>query len=133
MKTIKTRSNWRKLAALFCVPSAAALAAAGGVAMVLVNGPMVQPAYAEDATTCLELVDGRLFNACPFSVEAIWCVENIDCTGGRYSNMSTIHSMQSHLVHGGSSGNTVRWAACRGVNTISHNGTAAYSWQHYCE
>ena len=37
----------RKLAALFCVPSAATLAAASGFAVVLVNGPMVQPANAE--------------------------------------------------------------------------------------
>jgi hypothetical protein len=132
VKITATKSLRRRLAALFCVPSAAALAAAGGLAIVLVNGPMAPPAYAEPVTDCLELIDGSLFNACPFSVEAIWCVENYDCNGGRYTNMSTIGSMRSHLVHGGNSGNLVRWAACRGVNTISHHGTADYSYQYYC-
>ncbi|HET9230652.1 MAG TPA: hypothetical protein VFO00_05160 [Vitreimonas sp.] len=127
----------RKLAALFCVPSAATLAAASGFAVVLVNGPMVQPANAEAVADCLELVRGndevvRLFNACPFTVEAVWCVENIDCNGGRFTNMATIHSMRENIVHGGASGNTVHWGACRGANTISHYGTTAYSYEFHC-
>lgn len=137
MKTTAHLSRGRRLAALFCLPSAMAMAAAGGMALVLVNGPMVQPAYAEPVTNCLDLVTGndgvaRLFNSCPFTVEAVWCVENIDCNGGRYTNMSTIPSMRRNVVHGGASGNTVHWGACRGANTISHYGTTPYSYTFNC-
>ena len=137
MKITANTSRRRKLAALFCMPSAAALAAAGGLAIVLVNGPMAQPAHAEAVADCLDLVNGndgvvRLFNSCPFTVEAVWCVENIDCNGGRFTNMSTIGSMRGNVVHGGASGNRVHWGACRGANTISHYNTPAYSYQFYC-
>lgn len=121
-------SGRRRLAALFCIPPVAALAFAGGLTVVTA----ASPARAEAATDCLDLIDGSLFNSCPFSVEAVWCVENLDCNGGRFTNQSTIRSRQSNLVHGGRSGNTVRWGACRGVNTISIHGTAAYSWEFYC-
>ncbi len=136
MKTTTNTSIRRKLAALFCLPSAAALAAAGGLAIILVNGPMALPAYAEPVNDCLDVVTGndgvaRLFNSCPFTVEAVWCVEGVDCNGGRFTNMSTIHSMRGNIVHGGA-GRTVRWGACRGANSISHYGTAAYSYEFTC-
>lgn len=130
MKITANTSRRRKLAALLCAPPAAALAAVG--ALVVVNGPLAQPAYAEPVTNCLDLIDGSLFNSCPFTVEALWCVENIDCNGGRFTNQATIGSMRSNLVHGGRSGNTVRWGACRGANTISHYGTTAYTYEFYC-
>jgi hypothetical protein len=121
-------SGRRKLAALFCIPPVAALAFAGGLTVVTI----ASPARAEAATDCLDLIDGSLFNSCPFTVEAVWCVENLDCTGGRFTNMATIPSLRSNLVHGGRSGNLVRWGACRGANTISTHGTAAYSWEFHC-
>lgn len=119
-----------KLTAFFAVPSALALLA-GSATFVSVS-PIASPAHAEPVTDCLDLVDGSLFNSCPFTVEAVWCVENFDCNGGRFTNQATIGSMRSNLVHGGRSGNMVRWGACRGANTISINGTAAYSWTFYC-
>lgn len=128
-KTLKLTTNTsRRLAALFLIPPTVALAFAGGLAIVTV----APPAQAEPVSNCLDLIDGSLFNSCPFTVEAVWCVENIDCNGGRFTSMATIQSMQSHLVHGGRSGNTVRWGACRGANTISYYGTTAYSWEFYC-
>lgn len=132
MKITSKITRQRKLAALICVPSAAALAVTAGLAIVIVNGPMVQPAHAEPVTNCLGLRDGRLFNGCSFSVEAVWCTENIDCNDGRFTNRGTIYSMQGRTVQGGNSGNTVRWGACRGVNTISTHETTAYSWEYYC-
>lgn len=128
MKITSAITGRGALAALLCIPPAAALAFAGGLAVVTA----ASPARAEGATDCLDLIDGSLFNSCPFTVSAVWCVENLDCNGGRYTNMSNIPSLQGNLVHGGRSGNMVRWAACRGVNTITHHGTAAYSWEHYC-
>lgn len=123
-----TAEKTRKLTALFLIPPAAVLAFAGGLAM----NTIASPARAEPVTDCLDLIDGYLFNSCPFTVEAVWCVENIDCTNGRFTNMATIHSMRQNLVHGGRSGNLVRWGACRGANTITHHGTTAYSWEFYC-
>jgi len=122
----------RRLATLVAVPSSVALAA-GAAAAFFVYGPMTTPAQAEPVSDCLDLVDGSLFNSCPFTVEAVWCVENFDCNGGRFSNMATIPSLTSHLVHGGRSGNMVHWGACRGVNTISHRDTPANSWTFYCD
>ncbi|MGD9813902.1 MAG: hypothetical protein AB7Q23_07515 [Hyphomonadaceae bacterium] len=133
MKITTNTSLRRKLAALFCIPSAAAMAAASGMAVVLVNGPMAQPAYAEAVTECLDLVDGSLVNNCPFTIEATWCTENVDCNNGRYTNTWTIGANRSYPVNGGRSGNYVHWGACRGANTLSTHGTAAYSWEFYCE
>lgn len=128
-KTLKLTTNTsRRLAALFLIPPTVALAFAGGLAIATI----ASPARAEPVTNCLDLIDGSLFNSCPFTVEAVWCVENFDCRDGRFTNMATIQSMRGNLVHGGRSGNTVRWGACRGANTISHYGTTAYSWEFYC-
>ena len=122
----------RKLAAIFCLPSAAGLAVAGGLAIATVSGPMARAAPAEVVNDCLDVIDSYLVNGCTFSVEAVWCVENIDCHGGRLTNRATIHARQRHFVQGGESGNEVHFGACRGVNTISTNGTNPYSWQFLC-
>lgn len=130
MQTKQKASLRAKLRTFFAVPSALALLA-GSVTFVSVS-PIATPAHAEPVTNCLDLIDGSLFNSCPFTVEALWCVENLDCNGGRFTNQATIPSLRSNLVHGGRSGNTVHWGACRGANTISHHGTEAYSWTFYC-
>lgn len=91
------------------------------------------PAAAEPVTECLSLQDGQLVNSCGYTIEAVWCTENIDCNNGRYTNTWTIGAYGSYPVRGGNSGNTVHWGACRGSNSISTNDTDAYSWQFTCE
>lgn len=92
-------------------------------ALVLAPAPLAllvtaTPALAQNATNCLSLDDGSLVNSCSFAIEASWCVENVDCRDGHFTNMATIGANSSYPVNGGRSGNYVHWAACRGGNTI---------------
>lgn len=85
-----------------------------------------------DATNCLDLVDNGLYNGCGFAVEAAWCVENVDCRGGRYTNIWTIGSGVRYPVQGASTGNHVRWAACKGRNTLDDVGNGSNPYRHQC-
>lgn len=111
--------------------------AAVGIASTLMALPAA-PALAqydddgEDATRCVSMRDGSLYNACGFTIEVTWCVENVDCRNGRYTNQWTLGAYGSYPINGGRSGNYVRWGACKGRNSVTTNGTDSYSWEHIC-
>ena len=112
----------------------AALFAAAPIALVaMVPSPAIaQDDGGEDATHCLSLENNSLMNNCGYLIEAEWCVENVDCKNGTYTNQWTIGANRSYPVQGANTGGTVRWAACKGRNSIETGGFPAYSWQHRC-
>ncbi len=80
----------------------------------------------EDAKNCVSVREpdddngsAYLVNNCGYTVEAAWCVENVDCQNG-LSNTWTLGAGSSYPVYG-TSGRAyeVQWGACRGANTIS--------------
>ena len=92
---------------------------------------------ANEASECLELrtvYDSTvLFNTCPYTVEAVWCVEGHDC-GDRdpgYTNTWSIQSGNHYPAIGARGGGQVQWAACKGANSIllvPEDGR----WKHRC-
>ncbi|HVY87686.1 MAG TPA: tetratricopeptide repeat protein [Hyphomonadaceae bacterium] len=78
---------------------------------------------ANDASACLSLQRGPnngaiLFNSCGYPVEAAWCVVGTECgTGVGY--MWTISANNSYPILGAGRGEVqVRYAACRGANSM---------------
>lgn len=86
-----------------------------------------EPDQGEDASGCLtpkSPVDPRdfvrLVNTCPYRIEALWCVVDHDCKPS-YTNMHTFEVGDSYKIYGTEDGNNareIRWAACKGKNTI---------------
>ncbi len=87
-----------------------------------------------DATQCVLYIasnsitrPGRIFNRCPYIVEAAWCVVGFDCKPG-YANMQTLGANRGYTVFGTADdgrGRRVEYAACRGANTIRPERNAA--------
>jgi hypothetical protein len=90
--------------ALSVIPSATPFGAAPANAVVAMN---------DAVNECLSLSDNSLYNNCGFTVWATWCVENVDCRNGKFSNLEDIGAGRSYPVYGASTGNTVRYGACR--------------------
>jgi hypothetical protein len=91
----------------------------------------------EDASRCLSPVYPidpraavRLINNCPYRIEGVWCVVGHDCRPS-YTNMHTFEPDATYPIYGtegGHSGRMIKWAACRGRNTI-HGGAG---FLHQC-
>ncbi len=90
----------------------------------------------EDATHCVSTTMTQagvvLINRCPYTIEVTWCTENVDCQRGTYANLWTIGANKSWSTQLGKSGDTTRFAACKGRNSLSTNGTRPFSWRHFC-
>jgi hypothetical protein len=92
---------------------------------------------ANEASECLELRtvhDSRvLFNTCPYTVEAVWCVEGHDCEerDPGYTNTWSIQAGNHYTAFGARDGRPVQWAACKGPNSILLIPSDG-RWRHRC-
>ena len=95
-----------------------------GIAVCLAVGSNAAPelAYAQyssgqSANECLSVSARGIENGCSYEIEVAWCLYNVDCRG-QYSNQFTILPGGYYAFSGRQSGNQLRYAACRGRNSI---------------
>lgn len=86
------------------------------------------PAFAKDAKACVVIDGAEILNACPFTIELLWCVDGRDCRNNRYSNQVTLHALNRYPHFGGDDA-YIRYGACKGANTISQHEHTNFTYE----
>lgn len=86
----------------------------------------------DDYNNCVDVTDNQLHNGCGYTVWVTWCVENVDCNNGKFTNLEDIGADKSYPVYGAHTGNVVHYGVCKAPMMPMTNDTPAYSYQFRC-